>query len=738
MLEKVGSRIKLPMIQISNDGENKLPTIQIPDGEKLPALDKNLKLSTISLQVPEGVERKMSLTTPKDLPRILSVNKGISEDKPTRLSPSKSRSKLADEDIISSISARPISAVKREPMTPSGKERQLTRKMAVKKRSSIKKEEEKAEVEEKQEKVKKTKKKRGRNTIMRSLPFIKFGSEEMGKSEKIESGIETLQDFMEYVFSECSNCVTKEIYISEIKDSKIYDKYRLYEKYPSLSMYEEQNCKEIKTAKLSERFLKKESDSKSSILKVKMVFKILELFVSKGLLNRNNKMYFLLNTNRRLTWSNIKQLKSKHIDLEDDVMREIFNVFNDERKFDMVTLVKSLFWLLRKAIVDSILSDIINGAKKKFGLNTISAVSVGSMKLSSDYDVSLDTKYDVSALIMKRYNKVIETIFKDESSNVFDTNVYGVSFAKKTKDEIFSDEHECNNNRIHYIPIESKKWTDDNTEISQVIWCYIKLLLRMNMILKYDDMLYDKLYTYLDDELKDNIIFETALDFMNMYKADENNYGEVVSRFNTYMESNKEVGEEEYLVSNFISFVNYNGSETYLTHGAFLDVVVNQQMCGNKDIIKLNNPYLYFTSFVENISDLLIHYHKVKYLNRAKSSLTSLYNVMDSWIEGKVYDELMEKLELIGEIQKRCEEEVYKCQGYELMHLCVEVIKTLSLIFYTYMKYEYSKNLERSVIMFSRLRFPDVLEQSVENVIEGEMTYKMSEDSLSNLSSISE
>ena len=165
-------------------------------------------------------------------------------------------------------------------------------------------------------------------------------------------------------------------------------------------------------------------------------------------------------------------------------------------------------------------------------------------------------------------------------------------------------------------------------EISQMIWGYVKLLLKMGVILKQDDKVYDKLYSYLDDFFDKNVLFQQALNVVNTYKSDVSNYKSIVSKYENYMSVNSNVGEEGYLVGNFISYVNYNGSETYLTNSAFLDVVINQQLCLNKNQMKLSKPYMYFISYLENMSDLLTHYHKTKYTLRAERALLNMNKLL--------------------------------------------------------------------------------------------------------------
>jgi len=548
-----------------------------------------------------------------------------------------------------------------------------------------------------------------RGSILMSLPSLT-------KDNNCKSNFDNLHDFIDYVLIECSNCVKKESCIKEIENSKLYDCYKDNPKDRPKNCGEvvKVNCKEIKTSPLTARFLKKldtDSDKKRYL-----VPHMLCLFQSKGLLMKQGGIYYLLKTNIRLTWNNIKLLREKHITgVEDEVVEEIRNIFNNDKfKYDDVTLIKCLFWYLRKAIVDSILSDIINHYKNKPSQSVnIIAMSVGSTRLSSDYDISLDTSYEIGALIIKRFTTIIENIFKDDSENIFDTNVYGVSFTKRKFDNNFTESHKCDSNDIFYVKV------DNNIEISQMIWCYIKLLLKLSYVLKQDDKVYEKLFSYLDNDIgmQNNQLFIHAMIFVNKYKSNIENYGKIVSKHNEYITNNNTVTDDDnYLISNFISFVNYNGSETYLTNGAFIDVVINQQLCSTGDKIKISKPYMYFTSFIENISDLLTHYHKSKYTERCENSLNELNKLLrdqglSEW--GSVYSDTLDLLKWLRITQKKCDDDVYKCQVFDLMYTCIYIVVKISDVYYKYVTKTYS-SLDEGVEMFDKIKFPEIDEDAGE------------------------
>jgi len=518
-------------------------------------------------------------------------------------------------------------------------------------------------------------------------------------------GFASVSEFVNYALIECSNCVMQESCIDEIKDSKLYDSYK-----NQLN----KNCKEIRKEKLSSIFLQKFPKG-SKVKKTLLALKIIDLFILLGLLNKRGNVYYLLDTNRRLSWTNIKQLKMRHLSkLSEELKGEMRGVFGE---YDILLLVKCLFWYFRKAVVDSILYDIINTAERNMGSNVV-VMSVGSTKLSSDYDISVDSDYNTSAYIINKFTKMIEMIFGDDSESIFDTNVYGVSFTKRNKDDVFSEEHKCSDEDK-----ESIKYIRGSLdmEVSQMIWGYVKLLLKLSVILKQDDKVYDKLYSYLDERFDNNILFEQALNIVNTYKSNVSNYKSIVSKYEEYMNENDTVGDREYLVGNFISYVNYNGSETYLTNSAFLDVVINQQLCLNKNQIKLSKPYMYFISYMENMSDLLTHYHKTKYTLRAERALINMnkllleefnktrmdMNIVTKW--KRVYVDVLDILKWVTVTQKKCDDDAYKCQVFDLMYMILFSIVNVSLVFNEYTNMIY-KDINKSVEKFALLKFPDVKE----------------------------
>ena len=539
---------------------------------------------------------------------------------------------------------------------------------------------------------------------------------------KIADDISILKDksidfdvFFNYLFNDCCGCFKKECEIYELKNenpNKNTDNLNV------VVNTEEKNCNIIRVDK-GDTLKNVYNDSSYSInnlsySKIALVVKFIELFKESGLIVKDQNMYFLLNSNMRFKWNNIKMLtkdditKFKQKENGQDIINKLKQRYIDNKLLtedNELLLIKSLFWYFRKVVVDSIVSDIIM-------LNdlNVKAMSVGSTKLTSDYDITLDGTYNKNSRVIRRFDMFVEVLFMDDSESVFDTNIYGVSFIKGKGTDVetpidgtlkeeeqnmnvmvnkaFGTVHE-NCGKFNYILS-----TDKDFIISQHIWVLVKLLLRLKKIQEHDEKLHALCLDELSKELGDNLYFQSAKTFVNTYESNLDNYEKTVNFASEFL---KNVNDEnsKYYVSNFISYVNYNGSETYLTNGAFLDVVVNNQMCQNKNIVKLdNNSYL--DSFIENLSDLITHYHKVKYLDRAESA----YKMLEMELEHNV----LIKINDIRKIQTICSDDILKCQSYLIVS---KILNCIIKVFQRYIGWTKigSEDLKKGVTRFENLKF---------------------------------
>lgn len=233
---------------------------------------------------------------------------------------------------------------------------------------------------------------------------------------------------------------------------------------------------------------------------------------------------------------------------------------------------------------------------------------------------------------------------------------------------------QCGDKRFEYIPLSS-----DNEKVSQHIWAFVKLLIRLEDILKNNDVLYDLLKSTISVSNEYTNLVRTAEEFVNKYDPSPDYYDKIV-----LLLQDKENSQDNLLYNNYISFVNYNGSETYFTRGAFLDVVVNQQMCSKDmdDKILLTN-HDYFDSFVENIADLMVHYHKEKYTTRAQLALKRLFDREKNPAKIKAYKTAQNLLEQIKNLQVDCKttKNILKCSNFLIMHICMTLIDTITKVF---------------------------------------------------------
>ena len=537
--------------------------------------------------------------------------------------------------------------------------------------------------------------------------------------------------FFKYLFRDCCGCLDKECGIVELRETNLEKIMRYSSNVKSLDVLNvetkvECNVIKIDVGNIIKRvYLNMRGTSNS---KIALVVRFIELFKKSGLIRKNQDMYFLLNSNMRFKWNNIKRLSLKDINdyklnnsniFEELIKKYVINITLTEE--EELLMIKSLFWYFRKVVVDSIISDII-----RLDELNIKAMSVGSTKMTSDYDITLDGTYKDNSRVIRRFDRLIEILFMDDSESVFDTNIYGVSFVKdKTRDagveedddmnkmvnEAFNKEHEqCG--KFNYILSEDKDFI-----ISQHIWAFVKLLLRLNKIQEQDEELYGLCLGELSNNLGNNLYYLSAVAFINKYESDVNNYQMTVDDGSRFLGEGVD-DDSKYLVSNFISYVNYNGSETYLTNGAFLDVVVNNQMCkkDKSNMIKLDlNSYL--DSFIENLSDLITHYHKVKYLDRASDAFDKMLEISGfdtkvscdislKKIGGKIKCDNMnlgeyikQILKMIKNLQTECSEDILECQSFIMMYY---ILYCIILVFKRYAEWS---NISKEELMNGIKRF---------------------------------
>jgi hypothetical protein len=392
-----------------------------------------------------------------------------------------------------------------------------------------------------------------------------------------------------------------------------------------------------------------------------------------NLLSIKDDKVYLLNS-KTFTWNNIKSLKN---DLNDnhllDIIKNEIESYT-KSKISTVTIYKLLLWYFRKIFVIYIINDILLYYKNKYKSEKCELIynSVGSINITSDFDINITsnsleitkTCKKIISLIIFKFNKSIENIFHNSAAIVFDTNLYGSSFFKNKYDQYYSickdnthnfcitdvQNNQCNLkscNSIFTYQIKNTKIKsidnlintsvedlNENENINDIYdqhtWAIIKTLLNLKKLSSQQNIkiscypydFYKWIYDSILTKYKDNIQLSTMIKIAdNFIKSHENHGKEYISSIYT-----SDILIKKFGINNSLSFTNYFGNETYFTRGAFVDVVVNQQMLKNNEIIHLDS-FAYLDSFIENLSDYVLHDFNDKYLKRAESALQNIIKI---------------------------------------------------------------------------------------------------------------
>jgi hypothetical protein len=419
-----------------------------------------------------------------------------------------------------------------------------------------------------------------------------------------------MKKFVKFVTKNFCNCISKECNLNGKTEGlneyiNTFDS-SLMKSGSMMLLNDDDQCNEINKQKFKKTYSKPIVFELSlNEKKNELAETIIRFFESYKFLTVQNSGIYLLETHKRLTWINIQNITMD--DIPEFIRTECEISFPGD---SVVDITKAMFWMFRKSIVDVLISTVKD-------IDTI-ALSVGSTNLSSDYDITLYGKYKDSSKIIKKFEKELYILFNDKAANVFDTNVYGVAFIKITKDPftpqtevpnlnklIWSDNILCNDKEVKYLN------TSDNISDTQFVWNLVK-------IFKYIDTQQENIRKHLYNTLamiNNKKLFDISETLYNALNKDLD-YSDMIESFTEFSKKFKDF-DELLVITNYISLVNFYGNETYFTRGAFLNVVVGQ-MC--KDTLNLSENDL-IQSGIENLTELIIHPSKVKYLNRAKTAL---------------------------------------------------------------------------------------------------------------------
>ena len=360
---------------------------------------------------------------------------------------------------------------------------------------------------------------------------------------------------------------------------------------------------------------KKESSYDNDIL-----FALNYLIKKQILIRSNKKFYINTNDNKlKLRWENIK----------------LYENFKDKNEDKQI-----LLWLLRKLVVDAILKKILLKYSNP-GENFCDIYSVGSTNMTSDYDVSLYGDDNNKVIIINEFQQLFKKYFTEESSIVFDTNIYGkayIYYGKNTKfDKNIVIQSDKTTPAFYYLQFNIEGIGDTFNPNSQLMWGIIKFLKDLSE--GFDEKIYNEYVQHLqklDYKIIDKAVY--TLKFLLNQDEEKINYSSVMSMskdigsiYKDKYKDNKDIlSNIDILIEHdIIALVSFYGLETYYTRGAFLDVVVNQQMLSEQPVNKIELSEIeYITSILENAGFYLVHNTKSKYIIRVYKTLTLLLKLI--------------------------------------------------------------------------------------------------------------
>lgn len=460
----------------------------------------------------------------------------------------------------------------------------------------------------------------------------------------MDSSFENATSFKQFVFDNVCQCYSQCIDLPEL----------------SIKVKQEQSiCSQI---------LKGDSDRSDSDYD-QIIDIALDYFIDQQILVRQGTKFYVVNPNTntklKLTWENIKTIESDEI--------------------------KRLLWLLRKLIVDMIIKKLL----VKYNVSdTFKVYSVGSASLSSDYDITLYGSTDNKLDIIKGFQREFMMIFHEESALVFDTNLYGKAYISFLEDSFFTEPVSCNQ-KFYYI-----KTTPPD---SQMMWGMIKYL--SDLRTAFGEHVYNDLVDFMISKLPGFHCLSIATSTLINLKNKDSSIVNYDNLFNIESAFLNKYTDKHLGMSDYISLVNFYGVETYFTRGAFMDTVVNNQMCKG-EVIELNDCD-YICSILENAGFFFLHNNKTKYVKRVRVSIDklcnkySMYNDIKQLPEVKMLNSVLQELGPDSDKNyckwvERDDFNLLKCEKFKLFNVLFKIVfKLLQMYANTY-----------STVSMNRYNFP--------------------------------
>lgn len=395
---------------------------------------------------------------------------------------------------------------------------------------------------------------------------------------------------------------------------------------------------------------------------------LVKFIKNNGIIFKNDNYYFKGNT--PLTWTDAKKNKP------------FLKKFN----------------ALRKEYVDTLLEEIMEYLKCKPECH---AVSTGSTNLDSDYDITIYNR-DTSKII-EEFNNIFLRTFKKESSEIFDTNLYGTSFFHTNDynnyDFIRKD------NKSSCMPTSFIYYLNTHSNVLDVrqqrIWAFIKVFMHINSIKNVTDKKNVKKLIYCISDVK--LLKDSEFKYKKL-KNNKSTYIKELKKYNKLKnEFESKLSKEIILAVNLkeqTSITNFYAKETYFTQGA-VNHVVGKLQSKYTNLTLSRNEYL--NSMIENLGDIIkeynlypkdpIHFsmYAAKYLFRTVDASLHIHKTKKATDIMKVADTLREMKGVTDDIKKISNVFLKLCKLLKVKHedmetslpLLVSIIKFIMDIYNT-------------------------------------------------------
>lgn len=625
------------------------------------------------------------------------------------------------------------------------------------------------------------------NTAVNNLPSLNLLINDDKNNDKSNDNFNCknlscfIREFMTYMIENYCSCIQTDCLINELRDDTF--NVQFLELIEKIALTKLNNCNRSNGLSIDISNYNNSMNSVNSVDNLPFINKIQNIFEHKpdklkllnvmnyfisqfivfGFLSLDHNKFYLFDTEikNRLSWFNIqnlditdlKEYKKKHSNYYYELQTWISNSPTKKLQFirrtsinhqhnditlSVLQLIKYLLWFFRKFIIDSIII-LVNQPN-------VIPISVGSTKLSSDYDITLYGHHKKITKVIQGFDNIIESIFQDTSSKLFDTNIYGISFIILNQQRPLTPNQSRNNvdsisrrrQSIKAPIVESSPIvlldklkqhygnafqcgktqllvlnSSDDSIASQHVWAFVKLLNNMSIIQQCNEAF----YIYLIKTLRmliNSPILNYAFRIINVLNIEdseyETGYVNIIDNLENYYNKFAELNgfNLNTVMNNFISLVNYHGNETYYTRGAFLDVVVNQQLCkqGETETFKLTLDN-YIDSFIENMADIISYPKKKKYVDRSKKALDMISNFIPDSSTNIItqLEFIMGDLDYIEQQQND-----YKIEMFNDKAIQTIVIKDISSVFNLFIQSNKHIDIEKDLTILDEIlkRIPEL------------------------------